>query len=270
MILEEIEQDEIAAHSLDEVTSKKDSQALQLQSTLDQSGRVRIPWQRQKGKLPANTEELHQKLRIEANAWLMVASKMRNKAFLQNLEQRHFDRYTDYLLGVKCYNMQIPGPTGEKVPLLPPWHIILDYEFEMRKKAVKMAQKDNRPLHEVLREVTENTELKESLGVGETPWLFRDDGESSWASTSAELLASLVALKVLPLGSMMSGAVSSHLLHCGGGTDNKAAGSLSVRKLSTKLPVMVVLMEYLSQCESRISVANLIGDHVTPTWRRTI
>ena len=42
MILEEIEQDEIAAHSLDEVTSKKDSQSLQLQSTLDQSGRVRI------------------------------------------------------------------------------------------------------------------------------------------------------------------------------------------------------------------------------------
>ena len=89
-----------------------------------------------------------------------------------------------------------------------------------------------------------------SLGVGETPWLFRDDGESSWASTSAELLASLVALKILPLGSIVSGTMSSHLLHCGGGTDNKAAGSLSVRKLSTKLPVLVVLMEYLSQCES--------------------
>ena len=89
-----------------------------------------------------------------------------------------------------------------------------------------------------------------SLGVGETPWLFRNDGESSWASTSAELLASLVVLKILPLGSIVSGAMSSHLLHCGGGTDNEAAGSLSVRKLSTKLPVLVVLMEYLSQCES--------------------
>ncbi len=161
MLLGEIEQDEIAAHSLDEVTSKKDSQSMQLQSSLDQSGRVRITRQRQKGKLPTSTEELRQKLRIEANAWLMVASKMRNKAFLQNLEQRHFDRYTDYLLGEKCYHMQVPGPTGEKVPLLPPWHIILDYEFEMRKKAVKTAQKDNRPLHELLQEVTKNTELKD-------------------------------------------------------------------------------------------------------------
>ena len=57
-----------------------------------------------------------------------------------------------------------------------------------------------------------------SLGVGETPWLFRGDGESSWANTSAELLASLVALKVLPLEAFRSGAVRSHLLHCGGGT----------------------------------------------------
>ncbi len=88
-----------------------------------------------------------------------------------------------------------------------------------------------------------------SLGIDETPWLFRGDGESSWANTSAELLASLVALKVLPLEAFRSGAMRSHLLHCGGGTDNKAAGSFSIRKLNTKLPVMVVLMEYLSQCE---------------------
>ncbi len=42
LLLEEIEQDEITAHTLDEITSKKDSQTLQLQSSLDQSGRVRM------------------------------------------------------------------------------------------------------------------------------------------------------------------------------------------------------------------------------------
>ena len=118
MVLEEIEQDEIAAHSLDEVTSKKDSQSLQLQSTLDQSGRVRITQQRQKGKLPANTEELRQKLRIQANAWLTVATKMRNKAFLQNLEQRHFDRYTDLSVGRKMLQHADPGSFGREGPPL--------------------------------------------------------------------------------------------------------------------------------------------------------
>ena len=145
VLLEEIEQDKVTAHPLDEVTSRKESQALQLQSSVDQSGRVRITRQRPKGKLPVNTEALRHKLRIESNSWLMVASKMRNKPFLRNLEQRHFDRYTDYILGEKCYLMMVPGPSGEKIPLQPPWHIILDYEFEMRKKALKLAQRDMRP-----------------------------------------------------------------------------------------------------------------------------
>ena len=58
LLLEEIEQDEPQAHPLDEITSRKDAQTQQLQSSLDQSGRVRITRQKQKGKLPMNTEEL--------------------------------------------------------------------------------------------------------------------------------------------------------------------------------------------------------------------
>jgi hypothetical protein len=122
---------------------------------------VRITRQRPKGKLPTNTEELRQKLRVEGNAWLMVAAKLRNKVYLRGLQQRHFDRYVDYLLGEKCYGMMIPGPGGEKVPLSPPWHIMLDYEFELRKKAVRRAHRNGRPLHETLQEVTEDTEIKE-------------------------------------------------------------------------------------------------------------
>ena len=160
-LLEEIERDKVTAHALDEVTSKEDSQSLQLQSTLDQSGRVRITRQRAKGKLPTNSEELRRKLRIEATAWLMVAGKLRNKVYLRNLEQRHFDRYIDYVLGDKCYMMQVPGPSGEKAAFQPPWHILLDYEYEMRKKAIRNAHRKGTPLHEALKEATEDTELKE-------------------------------------------------------------------------------------------------------------
>ena len=161
LLLEEIEQDEVTAHTLDEITSKKDSQTLQLQSSLDQSGRVRITRQKPKGKLPTTTEELRQKLRLEAHAWLMVAAKMKNKVYLRGLEQKHFDRYTDYVLGDKCYQLLVPGASGEKQPLHPPWHILLDYEFELRKKAIRKAHKEARPLHATLKVATEDTELKE-------------------------------------------------------------------------------------------------------------
>ena len=161
MLLEEIEQDELQAHPLDEVTSKKETLGQQLQSSLDPSGRVRITRQRPKGKLPTNTEELRAKLRLEAHAWLMVASKMKNKIYLRNLEQRHFDQYVDFLLGEKCYNMKVPTANGEKAALMPPWHILLDYEFELRCSAVKKARKEGTMLGTALLAATQDSELKE-------------------------------------------------------------------------------------------------------------
>ena len=161
LLLEEIEQDEPQAHALDEITSRRDSQTQQLQSSLDQSGRVRITRQKQKGKLPTNTEELRTKLRLETNAWLMVASKMRNKIYLRNLERKHFDKYVEYLLGEKCYNMRVPTATGEKASLQPPWHILLDYEYEMRSFAFKKARKEGMELGAALELATTNSELKE-------------------------------------------------------------------------------------------------------------
>eukprot|EP00435_Cladocopium_sp_Y103_P060387 s1226_g22.t1 len=84
---------------------------------------------------------------------------------------------------------------------------------------------------------------------------------SSWASTSAELLASLVALKVFELATFSSSHQSAtHLLKCGGGTDNKAASQLVRKRLSTKIPLMVVLMDYLGFCEEQ-------GLHCQLDWR---
>eukprot|EP00435_Cladocopium_sp_Y103_P001385 s1635_g1.t1 len=100
------------------------------------------------------------------------------------------------------------------------------------------------------------------IGPKHAPWLFRGDEQaSSWASTSAELLSSLVALKVFKFRNPSEGnRGSTHVLRCGGGTDNKAASSLVQKRLSTKWPLMVELMDYLSYCEE-------IGLHCQLDWR---
>ena len=68
-------------------------------------------------------------------------------------------------------------------------------------------------------------------------WLFRgDQHEAAWASSSAELLASLVALKIFGVESFAGPGQRSHILRCGGGTDNKATG-------------MIILMDYLAFSE---------------------
>ena len=89
------------------------------------------------------------------------------------------------------------------------------------------------------------------LGRSEAPWLFKEGLGSSWASTSAELLASLVALHLLErdFAEVLSGPGSFRACFSAG-TDNKAADSISARLLTTKVPVMFVLMEFSLRCDS--------------------
>jgi hypothetical protein len=41
------------------------------------------------------------------------------------------------------------------------------------------------------------------------------------------------------------------VLKCGGGTDNRATGQLVQKRMSTKMPLMLILMDYLAYCEEK-------------------
>ena len=96
------------------------------------------------------------------------------------------------------------------------------------------------------------------LSRDEVPWLFKEEG-SSWASASAELLASLVALHLLQqdFKEIISGPGLFRSFF-GGGTDNKAAESLSSKLLTTKVPLMFILMQYVDLCD-RMGVRCLLN-----------
>ncbi|CAE7269737.1 unnamed protein product, partial [Symbiodinium sp. CCMP2592] len=166
--LEQIENGEPTASYLDEVISRKESNSLQLQTSLDNQGRLRVMRQKPTGKLPQNTEELRAKIRLEASTWVMLAAKCRGRAYLQGLQLSHFDRFLEYLLGDKCYSMQVASAApmsssahADRHTLSVPWNILLQYEFELRKWAIKEAHRLSAPLGDKLHEATTNTELKE-------------------------------------------------------------------------------------------------------------
>ena len=95
----------------------------------------------------------------------------------------------------------------------------------------------------------------------QAPWLFRGpEQESSWASTSAELLASLVALQIFIWDFREAGGSHSHILRFGSGTDNRAAEALGKKGLIAKIPLVLVLMEYLGLCED-------LGARCHLSWR---
>ena len=80
------------------------------------------------------------------------------------------------------------------------------------------------------------------VGPDDAPFLFKPSGESQWASTSAELLATLVALEAF--GWLARDRCRKSLtISLAGGTDNKANDALTVKRATTKWPLMAINMQ---------------------------
>ena len=144
------------------MTSKRSAKTMGIQTTVDHSGAVRIVRSKQKGSLPQGTEELRAILKIEGNTWCFLSAKFRNREILRNMRPSCWEEYTNFLLGERCYLMKIHGGKGaDASPLRPPWHILLSFEFELRKEAIKRALKENKPIAQTLQDVCKDPELKE-------------------------------------------------------------------------------------------------------------
>ena len=88
----------------------------------------------------------------------------------------------------------------------------------------------------------------------DTPYFFKPNGESQWASTAAELMASLVALQVFGWFSPSKDRKSIEL-QLVGGTDNRANEALTVKRSTTKWPLMAVNMQLSSSlAKSRLGL----------------
>ena len=175
MKVEESENNEPTAASLDEVTSRYDTSTSALQSSLDASGHVRVTKTKLKGKMPEDTESLRRVIKLEGIAWLAVAAKFRHKHWLHGLTISDWIKYTDYILGDRVNNMkiQIDGQTGS---VRPPWSVILTYEHRLRKEV----QAGEKTLSEALAGVIKNADLKESCFTTPIALGASQSGENKW------------------------------------------------------------------------------------------
>ena len=160
---EETESNEPQAASLDEVTSKRDSQTTEMQSGLDASGHIRITRTKVKSKLPSTTEEYRRVMRVEMNAWLCMAARYKAKSWLHGLTAAHFHRFVDFILGEKVYNIQVPSLQGDgQQRVKPEWSIVLNFEHKLRKEAFRLVVRDGLTLADSLHQVMHDAELKET------------------------------------------------------------------------------------------------------------
>ena len=160
---EETETNEPVAASLDEVSSRKDSTTSQMQTGLDSTGHIRITKTKVKSKLPSNTEEYRRAMRVEMYAWLCMAVRYKAKAWLHGLTAAPFNRFVDFILGEKVYNIHVPSLVGDgQTRVKPDWGIILSFEHRLRKEAFKLVVRDGTTLADALNQVIHDAELKET------------------------------------------------------------------------------------------------------------
>jgi len=102
---------------------------------------------------------------VEANVWIFLSTKFVNRPWLTGLTPDLFSRYTDHFLGKKVAELVVPSvdnPTGDdQHAVRPPWHIVLSYECECRKKAFRLVTEEGYSLREALPLVVKDSELKE-------------------------------------------------------------------------------------------------------------
>eukprot|EP00435_Cladocopium_sp_Y103_P007668 s5210_g2.t1 len=179
--LEEVEAGDLLASSLDDISSVKEDSTSQLQSNLDATGRIRITREKKKSKLPASSEELRSKLRVEAHAMLMLAARFKNKVWFQELSMNTYQRYVDYLLGDKVYQLQISKGDGSAQTTWanPSWDLMLSFEHRLRKEAYRKASREGLPLSTTLKLVMEDASIKETHFVTPLTLEFARRGTSA-------------------------------------------------------------------------------------------
>ena len=181
--MEEAESNEPQASALDEITSAKDSQASSIQSVVDSSGHLRITKLKSKGKAPCTTEQYRNLLKIEANAWLAVASRHKAKEWLHGITPAVFEQFVAYILGDRVNLLEIPSGAnadGHSNPVRPPWHIVVAYEHKLRREAMKLVNKDGQPLCEAMKTVIKDADLKEAFFTTPVAMYLADSGPNKW------------------------------------------------------------------------------------------
>ena len=104
--------------------------------------------------MPQNTEQLRTKYRIMSNMWLLAQVRQPGRRLYEEFNDRTWSDLLDELLSEDMFQLE-QEVAGEKM-ITPRWEHCLEYEYQLRKEAIKRATEDNLPLIQCLWAVYED------------------------------------------------------------------------------------------------------------------
>jgi hypothetical protein len=155
---QELEEGEVTADTLTEVISREDTVEDPLGAFFDTAGIVRVKRQGQKGSMPSGSEELRARVRMLGISFQLALLKHPNKPWLSTATPTLWLLHLDYILGEDVFLMKFNGTQ-------PPWTLILAYELQVRKLAIKYIQFEDKDLATAMKDAAKDVECREKYFV---------------------------------------------------------------------------------------------------------
>jgi len=182
--LEQIDDGELEAEPLTKVTTVSSEQESVESSTgpglnIRKDGVLHVVKGRRSVPMPRDPEQLRQTLRVMALHWLMVHLKGSGRTYLHDFTIEEFSKHADYLLGDEVQLIKEANPA---MPVGPSWDLLLIYELELRKFAVRLVNEKGRTLVAALREARESVDHRSKFFVAPLAMQRPGQGNSGAAS----------------------------------------------------------------------------------------
>jgi len=165
--LEQMDDGELEAEPLTKVTTVSDEQESVESSSgpgldIRKDGVLHVVKGKRTVPMPRDPEQLRQTLRVMGLHWLMVHLKGSGRSYLHDFTVEEFSKHADYLLGDEVQLIKEANPA---MPVGPSWDLLLIYELELRKFAVRLVNEKGRTLVAALREARESVEHRAKFFV---------------------------------------------------------------------------------------------------------
>ena len=136
LLCDQVENGEFKVMMLVQFLSREDAEVDPIGAVIDKSGTVKVRKGYGETKEPQSSEELRQRLRVMARAYIMTGMKYPQKPVFASLDPQDFMQLADYLLGDQVMNLKSEDENGTVVST-PTLKLALSYEHQIRKEMVK-------------------------------------------------------------------------------------------------------------------------------------
>ena len=186
--LEQLDDGELEAEPLTKVTTVALEQASTETGTeanfgVRRDGVVHVVKGQRKAPMPSNPEQLRDTIRVVARHWSMIQLKGAARSILHDFDMSVFDAHLDYVLGDECYRMAEAHPG---IRVTPSWELLLSYEHELRKKAIKYVNEDGPTLKAALRTARESSDHRTKYLIPPWPCMAPGRGHRRTRRTAPE------------------------------------------------------------------------------------